>query len=143
MEEQMRSVWARASGLDEGAVALGEPLFHQGREAAQEIHPGFLGGLVQGAADAHHAVRAEGRAHHGDGADADALVDHRDAVLVAYFVANGHELRGIAAQLGPHVGGEEIQIVAHAVKQAHAQGDGAHIQMLVAEHVQGADDFAF
>ena len=84
----------------------------------------------------YHAVRAKGRAHHGDGAHADAFVHHGDAVFVAHFVAHAHELRGVAAQLGLNVGGKKIKVVADAVKQAHAKGDCAHVKMLVAEHAK-------
>jgi len=35
-------------GFDKGAVAPGETFFHQGREAAQKIHPGILDRPVQG-----------------------------------------------------------------------------------------------
>ena len=130
-------------GLDEGAVTVGETFFHQGGETAQEVDAGFLGRFVQGLTDAHHAVGAEGGPHHGDGADADTFIDHRDAVLVAHFVADVDQLGGIAVQLGFDVAGEEVDVMADTVEQAHAQGHGAHVQMLVAEHVERIDNFAF
>ena len=130
-------------GLDEGTVTVGETFFHQGGETTQEVDAGFLGRFVQGLADAHHAVGAEGGPHHGDGADADTFVDHRDAVLVAHFVADVDQLGGIAVQLGFDVAGEEVDVVADTVEQAHAQGHGTHVQMLVAEHVERIDNFAF
>ena len=130
-------------GFNQGAVAVGKALFDQSRKAAQKIDARLLGGFVKGLAHAHHAVGAKGSAHHGNGANADALVHHRDAVLVAHFVADAHELRGVAIDLGLNVGGKQLKVVAYAVKQAHAKGNGTHIKMLVAEHVQRADNFAF
>ena len=128
-------------GIDKIALAGRDAFFHQRAEAAEEVDARVLGGFVEHLASPHHLIAGEGRAHHPDGADADALVDDGDAELVAHFVAGGDEFGGVFGDLGAHPVGEHVEIVAGAVEKADAERHGTHIEVFVAQHVQGAEDF--
>ena len=129
--------------VDEGSVAGSHAFFHEGAEAAQKIDAGFLGGFVEHLAGAHHLFGVESRADHGHGADADALVHHGNAVARADFVAVFHEMGGVFGDFGAHLVGEHVEVVTDAVEEADAEGNGANIEMFVAEHVDSAEHFAF
>lgn len=50
-------------------------------------------------------------------------------------------LAGVFGDLGAHPVGEHVEIVAGAVEKADAERHGTHIEVFVAQHVQGAEDF--
>lgn len=50
-------------------------------------------------------------------------------------------LAGVFGDLGAHPVGEYVEIVAGAVEKADAERHGTHIEVFVAQHVQGAEDF--
>ena len=130
-------------GVDERAVTGGHALFDQGAETSEKVDARLLGGFVKHLAGAHHLVGVEACADDGHGTDADALVHHGNAVSCAHFVAVFHQVGGIFGYFGAYLVGEHVEVVADAVEEADAEGDGANIEMFVAEHVDSAEHFAF
>ena len=78
--------------LNQGLVAVGDPLFHQGGEPADKIDIHLLSGLVQCMGHRHQLAGRERSGHRCDGADGDTFVDDGDAVFVSDSVANNHQI---------------------------------------------------
>ena len=128
-------------GVDERPVAFGHAFFHQGREAAQKIDPHGLYRPIQGPGYRDHLIPVERGRRHGHGTDGDAFVDHRDDVLFANGIANGDQPVGGPGDPVVNLGGETLEIITDTIQQVEPQGDGAQVQVLVAQHVQDGDDF--
>ena len=124
-------------GGDELFVPLGHALVHQGGEATDEVHPHRLGRLVHGGGEGHVVAGAGRPGHQGHGGDGYALVDDGYAELRLNVLAGFYQLfrRGGDLVVDLPAGGVGVRVA--AVQQAHAHGDGAHIQVLVVDHPDG------
>ncbi len=80
-------------GLDQAAVTGREALVHKGSVAAHEVDAHLFTGGIQGLGKVHRVSVRAGAQQHGDGGDADALVDDGDAVLGADVLHSGHKVR--------------------------------------------------
>ena len=128
-------------GGDEFPVRLGHPLLHQGGEAADEVDAGGLGRSVQSGGEGGVVVRLRGGGHQGDGGHRDALVDDGDAELLLNGLAGGHQLLGVPGDFIVNGAAGLLGVAAGAGQQGDSHGDGAHIQMLLVDHLNGLHDF--
>jgi hypothetical protein len=128
-------------GVDELPVPGGEALLHQGGEAADEVDAGGVGGPVQGGGKGHVVPRYRCARHQRDGGDGNALVDDGNAELPLNGLAGGHQLFGPAADFVVDLpaGGPGVGVA--AVQQGDAHGNGADVQVLLVDHVDGVHDF--
>ena len=124
-------------GGDELFVRVCHPLVDQGGQAADEVNPHRLGSPVHGGGKGHIVLGAGRPGHQGHGGDRDAFVDDRDAELRLDIPAGAHQLvrRGGDLVVDLPAGGVGIRVA--AVQQADAHGDGAHVQVLVVDHLDG------
>ena len=125
------------NGVDEDFVALGEALLHEGREAADEVYAGGVGRAVERLCERHIAVRARGRADHGDRGDGNTLVDDRDAELALDLLAGRDELFCTARYLVVDLVREHIDVVRREIAQRNAHRDGADVKVLLLDHLDG------
>ena len=123
--------------IDQVLFARGHALFNEGAEAADEVDAHFLRGLVEHAAGGNHFVAGERGAHGPDGRDGNALIDDGYPVAVAHEIAGFNELRGIARNLGADLVGKAVEVGRNTVEEVDTHRDGAHVEVLRAEHVDG------
>ena len=128
-------------GGDELPVRLGKALLHQGREAADEVDAHGLGSPVQGGGEGDVVAALAGSGHQRDRGHRDSLVDNGDAELPLDILAGGDQVLGPAADLVVDLLAGGFGIGVGAVQQGDAHGDGADIQVLPVEHVDGLEDF--
>ena len=126
---------------DELLVGLGGPLLHQGGEAADEVDPGGLGGVVHGHGEGDVAARLRRPGHKSHGGDGDAFVDDGDAELPLNGLAGGHQVLGPAGDLVIDLLTGGLWIGIGAVQQGDAHGNGTHVQMLLVDHMYGIQNF--
>ena len=110
---------------------------HQGGVAPDEVDAHGFGGVVQGFGEAHGGGGGAGPRHHGDGGDGDALVDDGDAVLLGDVLPGLDQVLGVAADLVVDFAGGLVHVGVDAVEKGDAHGDGADIQVLVVDHIDG------
>ena len=123
-------------------VAPGHALFHQRGESPDEIHVGFPRYPVEGVGDFHQLSGRKRRTDRRHGADGYPLVDHRDAVFVAYVVAGADQVLRKPQDAVADALLESLDVVPGAFKQVDAQRDGANIQVLVSEHFKCGKDLS-
>ena len=128
-------------GGDEVAVGLGHALLHQSREAANEIDSGGLGRFVQGHSEGGVVVGIRRGSYQGDGSDGDALIDDGDAELLLDGLAGDHQILGITGDLIVDSVAGGLGVAAGAGEQGNSHGDGAHIQMLLIDHLDRLHNF--
>ena len=114
---------------------------YQGGEAADEGNADGFGGFVQRLSHAHIAIRPGRGGDLRDRCDGNALVDDGHTVF-------GGECRSSRDQIFADVGDfvvdvavERIDVGRDAVVQVNADGDGAHIKVLLGYHADGFEDF--
>ena len=129
-------------GLDEAQVARREALVDEGGVAAHEVDAHLLAGGVEGLGKVHRVGVRAGAQQHGDGGDADALVDDGDAVLGADVLHSRNEPGGAGGDLVIDFFAGFPGVRVDAVQQADAHGDGAHVQIVLREHLDGLEDVA-
>jgi hypothetical protein len=144
-DAQTRSVWASARGMASmrARSPLSDAFFHQGGEPADEVHAHrFRRRWLRVWATSTMSSGRERGGGHGNGAHRDALVDHRhDRISRPTRSQVSTKLRGQGGDLGVDVGLEALDVVAGAVEQVDAEGDGADVQVFVLDHLQGGQDF--
>ena len=125
------------NGGDELLIPLGHALLHQGGEAADEVHPHRLGRLVHGGGEGNIVGRAGRPRHQRHGGDGDTFVDDGNAELILNLPAGFHQLLGGGGDLVVNLPAGGVGVRVAAVQQADAHGDGADVQMLVVDHLDG------
>ncbi len=100
------------------------------------------GRIVQGAGHLQHLFGIERRGRHGNRAYRDALVDHRNTVLVADFIADFYQISGGTGDAGIDVVRETSDVVAGAIQQVEPQGDGSNVQVFIFKHLHDGEDFS-
>ena len=76
-------------------------------------------------------------ADEGDGSNRYALVDDRNAVHLFDVASRFHQMLGRAGNFVVDLGTQAVSVVTHAVKKGDAHGNGADIQILLADHLNG------
>ena len=127
-------------GLDEAQVARREALVDEGGVAAHEVDAHLLAGGVEGLGKVHRVGIRAGTQQHGDGGDADALVDDGDAVLGADVLHSRNEPGGAGGDLVINFFAGFPGVRVDAVQQTDAHGDGAHVQIVLSEHLDGLEN---
>ena len=132
-----KSFW---DGGNELPVCVGHALLDQGGETADEVDTGSFGRPVQGGGKGGVVVCLRRSGHQGDGGDGDALVDDGDAEFLLDGLAGGHQIFGAAGDLVVDGVTGLPGVAAGAGQQGDAHGDGAHVQMLLVDHLDGLHD---
>ena len=112
---------------DKRALAGGDALLHQRGKAAQQVDVHFLGGGVQGLANLDRGGGGVAFQQQANRRDRDALVDNRQAVFVADFVAVAHQLSGFLDDAVMHGFGQPVRIGVGAYVQVDTQGNGTDV----------------
>ena len=132
-----KSFW---DGGNELPVCVGHALLDQGGETADEVDAGSFGRPVQGGGKGGVVVCLRRSGHQGDGGDGDALVDDGDAEFLLDGLAGGHQIFGAAGDFVVDGVTGLPGVAAGAGQQGDAHGDGAHVQMLLVDHLDGLHD---
>ncbi len=136
--QKVRDGQRLGDGFDQPPVRLRHGLVHQRRVAADEVHTGSLGGVVQRLRHPHGVLDRAGdqrrRGHR------DALVHDGHADLPLDVPAHFHQMLGLPGDAVVDVVTQLLFVVRHAVKQRYPHGDRAHVQLLVVDHLQGLED---
>ena len=140
--DDIRLSQCAGDGLDEPPVTRREALVHEGRVAAHEVDADLFARSVQRLGKIHGVSLRASTQQHGDGRYADALVDDGDAVLGADMLHGGHQIRRLGGDLVVDLLTGLFRVRVDAVQQADAHGHGAHIQVVLREHLDGFEDVA-
>ena len=124
-------------GAQQQLVAFAEALLHQRGIAAQKVHAAGLARPVKGQGEGNVILRVAAARHQRHGGDGDALVDDGDAEFAFDIPARLHQLFRTAADFVVNFVTAALGILADAVQQGDAHGDGADVQMLLVDHVDG------
>ena len=127
-------------GLDQAAVTGRKALVHQCAVAAHKVDAHLFAGGVQRFCKVHGVCVRAGTQQHGNGGNADALVDDGDTVLGADVLHGGDKVRGLGGDLVVDVLAGLFGVRVDAVQQADAHGHGAHVQIILREHLDGFQD---
>ena len=128
------------NGLDQAAVTGRKALVHQSTVAAHKVHAHLFAGSVQGLGKIHRVCLRAGTQQHGNGGDADALVDDGNAVLGTDALHGRHQVGSLGGDLVVDVLAGLFGVRVDAVQQADAHGHGAHVQIVLREHLDGFQD---
>ena len=127
------------NGFNQPPVGRGDALMHQRGIAADEIHASFPRGLVQRLRD--FGRMADRAGNQRDRRHGDALVHDRHAEFRFNGAAHLHQVFRLAGDAVVHAHAQRALVVAHTGQQGNAHGDGAHVQLLVIDHLQRLQDF--
>ena len=130
------------NGAKQQLVPPRKPLLHQSGKAADEVHAAGLGRPIHGEGKGHKVLRVAGTGHQRHGGDGDALIDDGNAELALDVVPRLHQMLGVAGDLVIDFIAAALGILADAVQQGDAHGDGADIQMLLVDHIDGVKNAA-
>ncbi len=141
-EEHTRSVVDRASGMEAMSFRSASvmPFWTRAEKPPMKLTPVALGRPVQGGGKGGVVVCLRRSGHQGDGGDGDALVDDGDAEFLLDGLAGGHQIFGAAGDLVVDGVAGLPGVAAGAGQQGDAHGDGAHVQMLLVDHLDGLHD---
>ena len=129
-------------GAQQQLVAPRHPLLHQRGKAADEVHAAGLGRPIHSQGKGHQILRVAGTGHQRHGGDGDALIDDGDAELALDVVTRLHQMLGVAGDLVIDFIAAALGILTDAVQQGDAHGDGADVQMLLVDHIDGVENAA-
>ena len=104
---------------------------------------GFIAGPgrpVQRQGEGHVVLRLAGACHQGHGGDGDALVDDGNAELPLDGLAGDHQFFCLTADLFIDLPAGGLGVGVGAVQQGDAHGNGADVQVLLVDHVDGGED---
>ena len=129
-------------GADEQLFGGGHGFGHECGVAADQVDADLLRRMVKRMRNFHEIVRRFARAcaDQGNRGDGDALIDDRNAVVAFDGLASGYEILGIRGDLVVDVVADFVDAVGRAVQQADAHGDGAHVELLLLDHLVGLVD---
>ena len=135
--DQLRLREGPGDGLNEPPVPLGAALVDQGAVAADEVHAAGLGRPVQGQRQGQTVPVLAALRHQGHGGHGDALVYNGNAVFPFDGAAGFHQFFRPPTDFVVHPPGAFPGGGVGAVPEGDAHGDGADVQVLVVDHVQG------
>ena len=127
---------------DEQLFGRSHGLVHERRIAAQQVNAHFLARAVKRMGDFHEVFRRfAGRgAHKRDGGHGDALVNDGDAEFTLDGFARGDQIASARRNFGIDAVAEFIHVVARAIEQTDAHGDGTHVELFLLDHFIGLVD---
>ena len=125
------------NGADQLFVRLCHALLHQGGVAADKVDAAGLGRPVQGQGKGHAVLRLAGPGHQGHGSDGNALVHDGDAELPLDVLAGLDQLLRIPGDLVVDLLTGPLRVRVTAAQQGDAHGDGADVQVLLVDHLNG------
>ena len=128
------------NGLDQAAVTGRKALVHQSTVAAHKVYTHLFTGGIQSFCKLHRVGIRAGTQQHGDGCDTDAFVDDGNTVLGTDMLHRGHKVCGLGGDLVIDVLARLLRVRVDAVQQADAHGDGAHVQIVLSEHLDGLEN---
>ena len=128
------------NGLDQAAVTGRKALVHQSTVAAHKVYTHLFTGGIQSFCKLHRVGIRAGTQQHGDGCDTDAFVDDGNTVLGTDMLHRGHKVCGLGGDLVIDVLAGLFGVRVDAVQQADAHGHGAHVQIVLREHLDGLQD---
>ena len=117
-------------------------LVHKGGVAAHKVHAHLFACGIQCLGKVHGVCIGAGTQQHGNGGDADPLVDDGNAVLGADMLHGGHQIGCLGGDLVVNLFAGLLRVRINAVQQADAHGDRAHVQIVLREHLDGLEDVA-
>ena len=126
---------------DQDAIGRREAFVYQGGEAADEGNADGFGGFVQRLSHAHIAIRPGRGGDLRDRCDGNALVDDGHAVFGGKRRSSRDQVFADAGDFVVDIAVERVDIGRDAVVQVNADGDGAHIKVLLGYHADGFEDF--
>ena len=125
------------NGLDQAAVTGRKALVYQSTVATHKVHAHLLAGSVQGLGKIHRVCLRAGTQQHGNGGNADALVDDGDAVLGTDVLHGRYQVGSLGGDLVVDVLAGLFGVRVDAVQQADAHGHRADVQVVLGEHLDG------
>ena len=123
--------------LHELQVGAAGAFLHQRGEAAHKVHAYFLAGAIHGLRNRGQVVLLHCRADFGNGCHGDALVDDGDAEFAFKLLGHGNQVLCGAGHAVVHLAGHGFHAAVAAAAQGKPQRDGANVQVLLVDHVQG------
>ena len=138
--DQLRLRQRLRDGADELLVRRRHALLHESGVAADEVDAAGLGGPVQGQGEGDVVLRAAGGGHQGHGGHGDPLIDDGDAELPLDGFAGGHQLFRAAGDLLVDLGAGGLGVGVAAGEEGDPHGDGADVQVLLVDHLNGGED---
>ena len=99
-----------------------------------------MGRPVQGQGKGHIVLRLAGAGHQSHGGDGNALIDDGDAELPLDVLAGLDQLFGVAGDLFINLFAGPLGVRVAAAQERDAHGDGADVQMLLVDHLDGGED---
>ena len=125
------------NGLDQAAVTGRKALVHQSTVAAHKVHAHLFAGSVQGLGKIHRVCLRAGTQQHGNGGNADALVDDGDAVFGTDVLHGRYQVGRLGGDLVVDILAGLFGVRVDAVQQADAHGHRADVQVVLGEHLDG------
>ena len=122
---------------DQVLCPLGHSLLHKGGKAADEVDAKRICRALQGVCDLEIPFGRCCTAYKRDGSNRNALVNDRDAVHFFNVVARYHKLFGTRGDLIIDLITKTVHVLADAVPQGNAHGDGAYVEVFLADHIDG------
>jgi len=126
--------------VEKDPLTRGDALLHQGRKAAEKIHPNRPRRLVQLPGRLQKRLFVMAFHQPGDGADGQSLVDDGNAVLGSHLIADGDQSAGLREDLAVDLLTEVFHVERGALLKVDPQGDGPHVQLLFPQHADRRED---
>ena len=126
---------------DQDAIGRRKAFVYQSGEAPDEGDADGFGGFVQRLSHAHIAVRPGRGGDLRDRCDGNALVDDGHTVFGGECRSSRDQIFADAGDFVVDIAVERVDIGRDAVVQVNADGDGAHIKVLLGYHADGLEDF--
>ena len=137
---QLRLGQRLRNGSQQQLVALAEALLHQSGVPADKVDAAGVGRPIQCHGEGHVVLGVAAPRHQRHGRHGDALVDDGDTELALDVLTGAYQLLRAAADLVINFPAAAIRVLADAVQQGDAHSDGADVQMLLVDHVDGIEN---
>ena len=125
------------NALNQRVIAGTEALMHQRGISAEEIHAHLLCRFIEGVGNFDGVLIGTRRRHHGCRCNRNTLVDDGNAVLGFDVLAGLHKIASIAADFVVDPIAHPVDVAVGAVKQTDPHCNGAYVQILVLDHMDG------
>ena len=110
---------------------------YQRRKPADKVYARLRGCTVKGFCNGRIVLRAAGVRHDGDGCDGNALIDDGNAEIPLDIFARMDKIFRRAGDLVVNTLAEAVYILRGTVAQGNAHCNGADIQVLLPDHLDG------
>ena len=129
-------------GTQQQLIAPGEAFLHRRGKAADEVHTAGLSRPIHGQGKGHKVLCSTAGGNQSHGGDGNAFVDNRDAELAFNILAGFYQIFSVTGDLVINLVAAALRILADAVQQGDAHGDGADVQMVLVDHIDGVENTA-